>query len=1054
MRVLYNIAHNGFLIKAIAHRYHYHRDDYAVFQIDKILYDVLDVNVLENTKFVYMDIFKYAMDEGENLENNIVTYVEHILETNQLEPSDFDEIYHLVDEVDLFGIYLENKKVPYITIEAVENIFQVYDNFRPRSRARLRLQSSNTRSYEYDLLIVRKGIRSGRGARCKHTIFMKETTSFPSYIKDCSLVKRWDYKGIIATFPTLFLGQMLKLFKTSFDINSGREISVIVLSSRLVCSAGLRKRGLVDNVDLNNEFILLHQLMADFFVSTENEVYFKPHPREIEFKFTPYIQGANLMPAAFPMELLPLYSNIKVKELLSSASSSGSYFKGDAESSLLGKEYLELYPALIKLLVAIKVLEAMGDYNAIYFSGINVSLSRIFLRKYLSRDIRILPFIKDVNPNEKTLLLCNNLNQWGRRKLLPAIKRNANMAGIFLSTDHVPEIFTSKDMKKNIQSVKISKEPFAKGCLMKNEDEYIHVFSRDTSCLNNVKNFEFTHCLNYVKANIKACSIKDFNLGTAFNTEGVQGENMSTDKAVKFREVGTLLSTTLDYSATIENGVVKVQLIGVPEGTYVGYDLLRNLKVMDSLFPAFSGKASFTIKSFGDYGVRFRFYDKGDLSKIIYRFDTAPLIYEPENLVQTLNVESQDISEGLDNLERILFAEKQRKSDILSTLATLQVSKDLGHSFVDELLRKGVSSLYFYCDEEDWMYGHAIYNSLFVDERIEIIDCVSEFTYVSSNLIKTRFTAYGSIEYTADDYILIVSSEPTIEIMYGFTKYGAKIVEIQDVAKDALQYAREVYPYLEFKRRFPDVDFAFIKEPASLIKSTAEKRSENENEIVNKKPTLLTIRRGLTEKPPVIPLALAECGETIEQVAEYIAYAVSDLQRNNDGWSMPKDRVGQFVNVKNGCRVTTDIPEHARNSIYLFGGDMVYAPCVSDGETMTSCLQRFLNSYHSFYKVVNCGGYSENFVSNMHRIMLNGFEYKKGDIVLVMLDVVPEALEKSYKILDLEQIFNRPHGLGEIWIDSSILLNKKGQEIIAKEIFINLQNQGLLHPCPNARGYE
>ena len=1044
MEVLYNIAHNGFLIKAIAHRYHYHCDDYAVFQIDKTLYDALDVNALENTKFVYMDIFKYAMDGEDNLESNIVSYVESILKENHLELDKFDEIYHLVDEVDLFGIYLENKKIPYITIEAVENIFQVYDNFRPRSRARLRLQSSNTRSYEYDLLIVKKGVRRGRGKQCKHTIFMKETTSFPSHITDCSLVEKWDYKGIIATFPVPFLKRILKLFKTSFDISSEREISVVVLSSRLVCATGLRNRELVDNADLNSEFILLHQLMADFFVSTENDVYFKPHPREINFRFSPYISETNLLPAAFPMELLPLYSCIKVNEVLSTASTSGSYFKGDAESSLLGKEYLEFYPTLIKLLVAINVLETLKNYEYIYISGLSVNLARVFLKKYLSRDVKILPFIKDVDPSEKTVLLCNNLNDWGRKKLIPIVKRNANMVGIFLSADCVPEIFTRKDMKKNVQSIKIGKEPFGEGCLMKKVEEHIHIFSKDVDCLSKVKKFQFAYCLNYTKVSIQANSTRDFKLGTIVSTEGAQGENMSKDKAIKFREVGGLLSTTLDYFATIENGVVKVQIMGVPEGVCIGYDLIRNLKVVDSLSTSFAKKASFTIKSFGDYGVRFRFYDKVNLSKVKYSFDTAPIIYEPENLVQTLNLESQDISEGLDNLERILFAEKQRMKDISSTLATLQVSKDLGYSFVDELLRNDVSSLYFYCDEEDWEYGHAIYNSLYTDERVEIVDCISEFTYVSSKLVKTRFSAYGSVEYTANDYILIASCNPATQLMYEFQKYGAKVIRVQDVAKDTLHFAETVYPYLEFNRRFPDVLFAFIKEPASLIKTIAEKRSENENEIVNKKTTLLTIKRGLTEKPPIIPLALAECGETAEQVAEYIAYAIPSLQKNNDGWAMPKDRSGEFVNVKNGRRVTTGVPKHVKCSIYLFGGDMVYAPCASDNQTMASCLQRLLNSHQSSYEVINCGGYSENFTSNMHRIMINGFGYKKGDIVLVMLEAIPEVLENYYKVIDLEKTFDRPHSLGEIWVDSSTLLNRKGQDIIAKEIYRNMQNQGLL----------
>lgn len=73
-------------------------------------------------------------------------------------------------------------------------------------------------------------------------------------------------------------------------------------------------------------------------------------------------------------------------------------------------------------------------------------------------------------------------------------------------------------------------------------------------------------------------------------------------------------------------------------------------------------------------------------------------------------------------------------------------------------------------------------------------------------------------------------------------------------------------------------------------------------------------------------------------------------------WS--KDRFefkSPTINFEGGWRVTTDSPKSPRHQVYIFGGSTVLCIEVRDSETLTSYLQRELNSVCDLFKVVNRG---------------------------------------------------------------------------------------------------
>ena len=67
------------------------------------------------------------------------------------------------------------------------------------------------------------------------------------------------------------------------------------------------------------------------------------------------------------------------------------------------------------------------------------------------------------------------------------------------------------------------------------------------------------------------------------------------------------------------------------------------------------------------------------------------------------------------------------------------------------------------------------------------------------------------------------------------------------------------------------------------------------------------------------------------------------------------DFTGQYINVRDGFRVTTDVPDNVSNRVLLFGGSTLFGQEVPDSETIASYLQRRLTSEGRHLQVMNYG---------------------------------------------------------------------------------------------------
>lgn len=117
------------------------------------------------------------------------------------------------------------------------------------------------------------------------------------------------------------------------------------------------------------------------------------------------------------------------------------------------------------------------------------------------------------------------------------------------------------------------------------------------------------------------------------------------------------------------------------------------------------------------------------------------------------------------------------------------------------------------------------------------------------------------------------------------------------------------------------------------------------------------------------------------------------------------DVAEEFLNVQDGCRKTIGTPEDFQNTIWIFGGCVIFGYAVEDDGTIASQLQKILNQkYTNKWRVVNLGIWGGNF--DKTHLRLTSLPLRKGDIVVVSHAMGNILLVKDVLCLDISQALN------------------------------------------------
>ena len=162
--------------------------------------------------------------------------------------------------------------------------------------------------------------------------------------------------------------------------------------------------------------------------------------------------------------------------------------------------------------------------------------------------------------------------------------------------------------------------------------------------------------------------------------------------------------------------------------------------------------------------------------------------------------------------------------------------------------------------------------------------------------------------------------------------------------------------------------------------------------------------------------------------------------------------------IINGRRITIGNPKKYHNSIYTHGACTWRGVGVEDSQTIASYLQMSINvKWPDSYKVVNSAiGRGSSLEDDFQFIQEQS--YRAGDIVIVgshgvALDIGHRFYERhSINYVETSSLFNRPHDIGEWFLDNVLHTNARGNKIIAQRLYKVLEDLGwLCMSCDNVQ---
>lgn len=156
------------------------------------------------------------------------------------------------------------------------------------------------------------------------------------------------------------------------------------------------------------------------------------------------------------------------------------------------------------------------------------------------------------------------------------------------------------------------------------------------------------------------------------------------------------------------------------------------------------------------------------------------------------------------------------------------------------------------------------------------------------------------------------------------------------------------------------------------------------------------------------------------------------------------DFISENQHIINGRRITIGQPSEYHNTIYTHGACTWRGVGVEDSQTIASYLQKQINEkYPNSYKVVNSAiGRGSSLADDFQHIKEQ--KYRPGDIVILgSFGVIQTISPKFYKKHHINQIgtshlFDRPHNIGEWFLDSVLHTNSRGNRVIASRLYQEL----------------
>jgi [citrate (pro-3S)-lyase] ligase len=359
------------------------------------------------------------------------------------------------------------------------------------------------------------------------------------------------------------------------------------------------------------------------------------------------------------------------------------------------------------------------------------------------------------------------------------------------------------------------------------------------------------------------------------------------------------------------------------------------------------------------------------------------------------------------------------------------------YTLLQYLLDKEMKDIWVYTEERYWDLAETLLFSIQINRDVHPI--IKGF--VSGMPFKKAFAKnqnrFGfmqvkdirEVTIMSTDVVLQISGVPNSQSELIIKKSQAKVIMVRSVIQEMVHYCAIGRSLDVFRKNHPDVAVIAMRWP--YFPSKPEQRSENE-EIITKS----SIRREVWIE------ALKE-GRSITSSFDGLGYDISSKaflemlesppsHINSDGVKVFDDYVSTYVNTRGGHRVTSNQPHTQERTIYIVGTCHVFGVQAPDNKTVTSFLQQLFNK-HALDLGIRVENYGMFVDQHMHAVgeIINSIPAKSNDILIF----ASYTLNWDFPVIDLKELFYRPHSYGEVFTDLSNHENENGYRAVAEKLF-------------------
>ncbi|MGL5677121.1 MAG: hypothetical protein ACRDDX_11945 [Cellulosilyticaceae bacterium] len=443
------------------------------------------------------------------------------------------------------------------------------------------------------------------------------------------------------------------------------------------------------------------------------------------------------------------------------------------------------------------------------------------------------------------------------------------------------------------------------------------------------------------------------------------------------------------------------------------------------------------INTLGKYKIRTFVKQQGEHYKNAYSLYDE-IDYSIEVVVQSLLsytdglTSSKQYEEKLDLILAYFSQIQQGQLDFDRKTFLLTAVFSLGENIFSYLHNQGYKSISIYSDT---FFGACLAIAARLSgfqTKMLISSAPQQYTvHLPSANTLISFLDYSATKELDATEAIIVTENYSMDIQQKLaTTTRAKMIYWDKLALECFTHKLIVEPLKAIQAKNPGVHMIVCNNPGA---SFVANLSEHEKNI----DTFLASIKASSETVPLTDPVFGKNGLTLAYVKEVTEGFSLYYDKNNI--THYKDRQGKYVNIVGGQRVTTDLPNVYKGVIYLFGSSVCLGMGTDDASTIASCLQRVLNRNGIQYAVQNCSNYSAS-DDERQMALMQSMQFNPNDIIVSMLRTKEriDAVKGIFPFCDVLPAFNRPHQMGEVFMDQSHI-NFIGSQRMAETLYHFMQ---------------